>query len=89
MQVLLTAIQQAARPRLDLCRARRALAPSSLSRPRLGAPIPAEHLDDLHQLGDIGYVRGIEAKLDEIVDTNPAHSAIVAELRRAGAAISS
>ena len=43
--------------------------------------IPAQHLADLHRLGKIGYVRGIEAKLDEVAGTIPEHSTIIAELR--------
>ena len=64
---------------MDLCE--ESVASKSVATETPAAPIPTEHLDDLHQLGNIGYVRGIEAKLDEIVDANPAHSAIVADLR--------
>lgn len=45
------------------------------------ARFPPQHLQDLHQLGAIGYIRGIEAKLDEIADNEPAHRPIVADLR--------
>jgi signal transduction histidine kinase/CheY-like chemotaxis protein/purine-cytosine permease-like protein len=45
------------------------------------APFPPQHLSDLHQLGTIGYIRGIEAKLDEIAESEPAHRVIVADLR--------
>jgi CheY-like chemotaxis protein len=53
------------------------------SAPKLGdsIPLPMQHLADLHRLGKIGYVRGIEAKLDEITGTSPEHSSIIAELR--------
>ena len=40
-----------------------------------------QHLADLHRLGKIGYVRGIEAKLDEVAGASPEHSAIITELR--------
>jgi signal transduction histidine kinase/CheY-like chemotaxis protein len=43
--------------------------------------IPPEqhHLDDLYQLGLIGYVRGIDAKLDELA---AGHAGFVTELRK-------
>ena len=79
VQVLLSAIQQALG--LEWIYEEESAAPKAVVAEAPAAPIPAEHLDDLHQLGNIGYVRGIEAKLDEIVDANPAHSAVVADLR--------
>jgi len=45
------------------------------------APLPLPHLADLHRLGKIGYVRGIEAKLDEVAGASPEHAAIIGELR--------
>ena len=78
VQVLLAAIQQALGIEWIY---EESVASKSVATETPAAPIPTEHLDDLHQLGNIGYVRGIEAKLDEIVDANPAHSAIVADLR--------
>jgi signal transduction histidine kinase/CheY-like chemotaxis protein len=45
------------------------------------SPVPAQHLDDLHQLGKIGYVRGIEAKLDELEAADPAHLTFVSDMR--------
>jgi CheY-like chemotaxis protein len=44
-------------------------------------PLPMQHLADLHRLGKIGYVRGIEAKLDEVAGASPEHATIIAELR--------
>ena len=79
VQVLLAAIQQALG--IEWIYEEESAASKPVVAETLAAPIPTEHLDDLHQLGNIGYVRGIEAKLDEIVDANPAHSAIVADLR--------
>jgi CheY-like chemotaxis protein len=43
--------------------------------------IPMQHLNDLHRLGKIGYVRGIEAKLDEVAGFGPEHAPIIGELR--------
>lgn len=44
--------------------------------------IPASHhLNDLFRLGQIGYVRGIQAKLDEIERESPDHRPFVAHLR--------
>ncbi|HWA47318.1 MAG TPA: ATP-binding protein [Dongiaceae bacterium] len=45
------------------------------------APFPARHLQDLHQLGAIGYIRGIEAKLDEIAAAEPDHRDTIDDLR--------
>jgi signal transduction histidine kinase/CheY-like chemotaxis protein len=47
----------------------------------IAAHIPVHHLSDLHQLGKIGYVRGIEAKLDEVAAADPDHGPTVADLR--------
>ncbi|NYZ12499.1 response regulator [Azospirillum sp. RWY-5-1] len=44
-------------------------------------PGMAHHLDDLRQLGRIGYVRGIEARLVEVEAEDPANAAFVARLR--------
>ncbi|NJM91457.1 MAG: response regulator [Rhodospirillaceae bacterium] len=79
VQLLLSAIQQAIG--LEWIYEQDGAAPQTAVAGAPAAPIAAEHLDDLHQLGNIGYVRGIEAKLDEIVDANPAHGAVVADLR--------
>jgi signal transduction histidine kinase/ActR/RegA family two-component response regulator len=79
VQVLLAAIQQALG--IEWIYEEEIAPPKPVAAEVPAAPIPTEHLDDLHQLGNIGYVRGIEAKLDEIVDANPAHGAIVADLR--------
>jgi CheY-like chemotaxis protein len=39
------------------------------------------HIDDLYQLGRIGHVRGIEAKLKEIEAENPANKPLAVHLR--------
>jgi len=44
-------------------------------------PLPMQHLADLHRLGKIGYVRGIEAKLDEVAGFDPENAPIIGELR--------
>jgi signal transduction histidine kinase/CheY-like chemotaxis protein len=44
-------------------------------------PPPRQHLDELHRLGRIGYVRGIEAKLDEVAAAEPDSAAFVARMR--------
>jgi CheY-like chemotaxis protein len=49
--------------------------------PVRAAKIPMQHLNDLHRLGKIGYVRGIEAKLDEIAGASAEHASAIAELR--------
>jgi CheY-like chemotaxis protein len=49
--------------------------PLLMARPEL------RHLTDLLQLGRIGYVRGIEAKLDEIADAEPETAGFAAHLR--------
>jgi hypothetical protein len=44
---------------------------------------PIDHdLDELRRLGQIGYVRGIEAKLDEIGDTDAALRPFVLQMRQ-------
>lgn len=40
------------------------------------------YLEDLWQLGEIGHVRGIEARLRELEDTEPAAATMVRALRR-------
>jgi len=44
-------------------------------------PLAIEHLQDLHNLGSLGYVRGILEKLDEIDRRQPAHADITRRLR--------
>jgi CheY-like chemotaxis protein len=79
VQVLLTAIQNALG--LEWIYEETIAAPVAETAQAPALPIPPQHLDDLHQLGKIGYVRGIEVKLDEIADADPAHRSVVAELR--------
>ena len=42
----------------------------------------AQHIADLYQLGRIGHVRGIQAKLQEIESEHPANAAFAAHLRQ-------
>jgi CheY-like chemotaxis protein len=45
------------------------------------APPPAEHIHDLMKLGEIGHVRGIQAKLFELEDKFPEHQVFVTQMR--------
>jgi CheY-like chemotaxis protein len=50
--------------------------------PLSGLPVPAQRdIEELIRLGQIGYVRGIREKLQEIAARSPAHEEFVAELR--------
>jgi len=59
--------------------------PSATADERAAAGVPSadcgHHLDDLYQLGRIGHVRGIDAKLKEIEAENPANGPFAAHLR--------
>lgn len=47
----------------------------------LAQPPAINHINDLMRLGQIGYVRGIQAKLDEIERESRNHEAFVADMR--------
>jgi signal transduction histidine kinase/ActR/RegA family two-component response regulator len=52
--------------------------------PRSGPAGPrpsAQHIEELLNLGQIGHIRAIQAKLDEIGSDQPEHQAFVAEIR--------
>ncbi|HTP40267.1 MAG TPA: ATP-binding protein [Steroidobacteraceae bacterium] len=49
--------------------------------PASAAPQDRHHLDDLYQLGRIGHVRGIEAKLRQMEAENPSSQALTTQLR--------
>ncbi|MDQ0509639.1 hybrid sensor histidine kinase/response regulator [Ancylobacter amanitiformis] len=50
--------------------------------PRAPLLPPADrHIEDLVKLGEIGYVRGIQAKLTEIESASPEHGAFVTHMR--------
>jgi hypothetical protein len=58
------------------------LQPPALPPARLPRHAPSRgDLDDLRQLGQIGYVRGIQAKLDEIERAHPGNRVFVTEMR--------
>ena len=46
-----------------------------------GLAPPVQHVEELIQLGQIGYIRGIEAKLDEIYNDYPEYSGFVTQMR--------
>ncbi len=59
-------------------------APESATAPAVGpSPTLLRHIDDLRQLGRIGYIRGIEAKLREIEEEEDATTRPVVERLRA------
>jgi len=64
---------------------REAAEPASVERAVVtmaSAGIPSRrYIEDLRQLGEIGYVRGIQAKLDEIANAHPGHEVFVAQMR--------
>jgi signal transduction histidine kinase/CheY-like chemotaxis protein len=57
--------------------------PAEPAEPFIAVPpdLPRRHLDALRRLGDIGHVRGIEAKLAEIESEHPGSSAFLERLR--------
>jgi signal transduction histidine kinase/CheY-like chemotaxis protein/purine-cytosine permease-like protein len=70
---------------LDLRWQREALAPAAVvqSTELEVPPTARRYLDGLHQLGRIGHVRGIQARLREIEAEHEDHRAFVAKLREA------
>ncbi|WP_375158281.1 ATP-binding protein [Bradyrhizobium sp. RDT46] len=50
-------------------------------RPESGSRPPARHIEALIGLGRIGYVKGIQLKLDEIGSEHPEHADFVAQMR--------
>ncbi|WP_339035898.1 ATP-binding protein [Bradyrhizobium symbiodeficiens] len=55
--------------------------PVSFWHPESGSRPPARHIEALIGLGQIGYVRGIQLKLDEIGNEHPEHADFVAQMR--------
>ena len=55
--------------------------PVSFWRPESGSRPPARHIEALIGLGQIGYVKGIQLKLDEIGSEHPEHADFVAQMR--------
>lgn len=52
-----------------------------LWRPETGSKPPLRHIEALIGLGQIGYVKGIQLKLDEIGSEHPEHADFVAQMR--------
>lgn len=52
-----------------------------LWRPETGSKPPLRHVEALIGLGQIGYVKGIQLKLDEIGSEHPEHADFVAQMR--------
>jgi hypothetical protein len=50
-------------------------------RPETGPRPPVEHVEELIGLGQLGYIKGIQVKLDEIDNDFPEHGDFVAEMR--------
>ena len=50
-------------------------------RPDSGSRPPVKHVEELIGLGQIGYIRAIQLKLDEIGSENPEHADFVSEMR--------
>ena len=50
-------------------------------RPETGSRPPVKHIEELIGLGQIGYVRAIQLKLDEIGGEHPEHTDFVAQMR--------
>jgi hypothetical protein len=49
--------------------------------PGSGLPPPANHVEELITLGQLGYIRAIQVKLDAIGADHPEHSDFVSEMR--------
>jgi signal transduction histidine kinase/purine-cytosine permease-like protein/ActR/RegA family two-component response regulator len=83
VQLLLTAIQTALGLEWIYEGQATVEAPAQPALPTAGGAtqFPRHHLHDLHQLGTIGYIRGIEAKLDEIASAEPSHRDTIDGLR--------
>jgi len=50
-------------------------------RPETGSRPPVRHVEELIGLGQIGYIRGIQVKLDEIGSEHPEHADFVLQMR--------
>ncbi|GLK86520.1 hybrid sensor histidine kinase/response regulator [Ancylobacter defluvii] len=57
------------------------VAPPVPVRPQVLRPPAVTHIEDLMKLGEIGYVRGIQAKLTEIEAASPDNGAFVSHMR--------
>ena len=50
-------------------------------KPESGSRPPVEHVEELIGLGQMGYIRAIQGKLDEIAADHPEHADFVAQMR--------
>ena len=50
-------------------------------RPETGSRPPPRYVEELMGLGQIGYIRAIQLKLDEIGSAHPEHADFVAQMR--------
>lgn len=56
--------------------------PSALLwKPGTGSRPPVKHLEELIGLGQLGHIRAIQVKLDEIGDAHPEHADFVSQMR--------
>jgi signal transduction histidine kinase/DNA-binding NarL/FixJ family response regulator len=55
--------------------------PASSWKPSTGSRPPVRHVEELISLGQMGYIRAIQVKLDEIVVDHPEHEDFVAQMR--------
>jgi signal transduction histidine kinase/CheY-like chemotaxis protein len=56
-------------------------APISYWKPNSGSRPPVRHVEELISLGQMGYIRAIQLKLDEIGTDHPEHADFVAQMR--------
>jgi CheY-like chemotaxis protein len=55
--------------------------PAPQWKPDTGSRPPVSHVEELIGLGQLGYIKGIQVKLDEIGNDFPEHADFVAEMR--------
>jgi signal transduction histidine kinase/CheY-like chemotaxis protein/purine-cytosine permease-like protein len=55
--------------------------PISYWKPTSGSRPPVRHVEELISLGQMGYIRAIQVKLDEIGADHPEHAAFVSQMR--------
>jgi signal transduction histidine kinase/CheY-like chemotaxis protein len=55
--------------------------PTSYWKPNSGSRPPVQHVEELISLGQMGYIRAIQIKLDEIGTDHPEHADFVAQMR--------
>ncbi|MDI1264175.1 MAG: hypothetical protein PS018_13055, partial [bacterium] len=50
-------------------------------KPETGSRPPVKHIEELIGLGQLGYIRAIQIKLDEIGNEHPEHADFVSQMR--------